>query len=225
MGIGTAGFTAMLCIMALEKQGLDHSKEVVVTGAAGGVGSVAVSILANLGYKVVASTGRASEAEYLRSLGAAEILDRSLLSEESRPMESERFGGAIDTVGASTLAGVIARMAYGASVAATGLAGGGDLNTTVYPFILRGVNLLGIDSVMCPKAKRLAAWQRLAQDLPRPMLEATMQTVGLGQAQTLAPKMRVEGPLKVLFAWHLTFDTGHSTLSPTLDTGHSTFLL
>jgi acrylyl-CoA reductase (NADPH) len=200
MGIGTAGFTAMLCVMALEKQGIDRAKEVVVTGAAGGVGSLAVSILSHLAYKVVASTGRASEAEYLKSLGASEVLDRALLSDKSRPLESERFGGAIDTVGASTLAGIIARMAYGGSIAATGLAGGGDLNTTVYPFILRGVSLLGIDSVMCPKAKRIEAWQRLAQDLPKTMLETAMQRVGLSAVQALAPEIlagRVRGRVVV----------------------------
>lgn len=189
MGIGTAGFTAMLCVMALEKQGIDKNKEVVVTGAAGGVGSVAVSILSHLGYKVVASTGRASEGEYLKSLGATEILDRAVLAEKSRPMESERFGGAVDTVGASTVAGVIARMAYGGSIAATGLAGGGELNTTVFPFILRSVSLLGVDSVMCPKAKRLEAWQRLAHDLPKAALHSAMQTVGLSQVQALAPEI------------------------------------
>lgn len=189
MGIGTAGFTAMLCALALEAQGIDKNREVVVSGAAGGVGSVGVAVLANLGYKVTASTGRPSEADYLKSLGATEIIDRAILSEKARPLEAERFGGAIDTVGGSTLAGILARMAYGGSVAATGLAGGNDLNTTVFPFILRSVNLLGIDSVLCPKAKRIEAWQRLATDLPKPMLEAAMQTVNLEDALELAPQI------------------------------------
>lgn len=189
MGIGTAGFTAMLCVLALESHGVDKNRETVVTGAAGGVGSVAVSVLAGLGYKVTASTGRPAEADYLKSLGASEILDRAVLSEKSRPLEAERFAGAIDTVGGSTLAGILARMAYGGSVAATGLAGGNDLNTTVFPFILRGVSLLGVDSVMCPKAKRLQAWERLATDLPKPMLETALQTVSLEEVPALAQEI------------------------------------
>jgi acrylyl-CoA reductase (NADPH) len=179
MGIGTAGFTAMLAVMALEAHAMDKSKEVLVTGAAGGVGSLAVALLARLGYRVVASTGRTSEEAYLRSLGAGEILDRAALTAPSKPLESERFGGAVDTVGGAVLAGVLPRMAYGGSVAACGNAGGVKLETTVFPFILRGVNLLGIDSVMCPREKRLEAWQRLAHDLPRPLLEEAMQVVSL----------------------------------------------
>jgi acrylyl-CoA reductase (NADPH) len=179
MGIGTAGFTAMLAVMALEAHAIDKSKEVLVTGAAGGVGSLAVALLARLGYRVVASTGRTSEEAYLRSLGAGEILDRAVLTAPSKPLESERFGGAVDTVGGAVLAGVLPRMAYGGSVAACGNAGGVKLETTVFPFILRGVNLLGIDSVMCPREKRLEAWQRLAHDLPRPLLEEAMQVVSL----------------------------------------------
>jgi acrylyl-CoA reductase (NADPH) len=179
MGIGTAGFTAMLAVMALEAHAIDKSKEVLVTGAAGGVGSLAVALLARLGYRVVASTGRTSEEAYLRSLGAGEILDRAALTAPSKPLESERFGGAVDTVGGAVLAGVLPRMAYGGSVAACGNAGGVKLETTVFPFILRGVNLLGIDSVMCPREKRLEAWQRLAHDLPRPLLEEAMQVVSL----------------------------------------------
>ncbi len=186
MGIGTAGFTAMLAVMALEAHQLDKTKEVLVTGAAGGVGSVATALLARLGYRVVAATGRTSEEGYLKSLGAGEILDRAVLSAPAKPLESERFGGAVDTVGGTVLAGVLPRMAYGGSVAACGNAGGVKLETTVFPFILRGVNLLGIDSVMCPKEKRLVAWQRLSQELPKPLLEAAMQTVSLEEVPELA---------------------------------------
>lgn len=186
MGIGTAGFTAMLAVMALEAHHLDKTKEVLVTGAAGGVGSLVVAMLAQLGCRVVASTGRRGEEAYLKSLGASEILDRSVLTAPSKPLESERFGGAVDTVGGAVLAGVLPRMAYGGSVVACGNAGGVKLETTVFPFILRGVNLLGIDSVMCPKEKRLLAWKRLAHDLPRPLLEAAMQTVSLEEVPGLA---------------------------------------
>lgn len=186
MGIGTAGFTAMLAVMALEAHHLDKSKEVLVTGAAGGVGSVATALLAQLGYRVVTATGRTSEEAYLKSLGADEILDRSVLAAPPKPLESERFGGAVDTVGGVVLAGVLPRMAYGGSVAACGNAGGVKLETTVFPFILRGVNLLGIDSVMCPREKRLLAWQRLAHDLPKPLLEAAMQVVTLEEVPGLA---------------------------------------
>ncbi|MGK0618697.1 acrylyl-CoA reductase (NADPH) [Meiothermus cerbereus] len=203
MGIGTAGFTAMLCVMALEAHGLDKSKEVLVTGAAGGVGSLAVALLAQLGYRVVASTGRTSEEAYLKSLGAREILDRAVLSAPARPLESERFGGAVDTVGGAVLAGVLPRMAYGGSVAACGNAGGAKLETTVFPFILRGVSLLGIDSVMCPREKRLEAWQRLAHDLPRPLLETTLQTVSLEEVPGLAQALlqgQVRGRLVVKMA-------------------------
>jgi len=186
MGIGTAGFTAMLCMMALEAHALDKSKEVLVTGAAGGVGSMAVALLARLGYRVVAATGRTSEEAYLRLLGASEILDRAVLAAPSKPLECERFGGAVDTVGGAVLAGVLPRMAYGSSVAACGNAGGVKLETTVFPFILRGVNLLGVDSVMCPREKRLLAWQRLAHDLPKPLLEEAMQVVDLEEIPALA---------------------------------------
>jgi len=200
MGIGTAGFTAMLALMALEAHGIDPSREVLVTGAAGGVGSLAVALLARRGYRVVAATGRTDEAAYLKLLGAHEILDRSVLSAPAKPLESERFGGAVDTVGGAVLAGVLPRMAYGSSVAACGNAGGARLETTVFPFILRGVNLLGIDSVMCPREKRLLAWQRLAQDLPRPLLEAIVQTVSLEDVPKLAQAFlqgRVRGRLVV----------------------------
>ncbi|GEM82302.1 MDR family oxidoreductase [Meiothermus hypogaeus] len=186
MGIGTAGFTAMLAVMALEAHTIDKNRDVLVTGAAGGVGSVATALLARLGYRVVASTGRTSEEAYLKSLGAGEILHRSVLAAPAKPLESERFGGAVDTVGGAVLAGVLPRMAYGSSVAACGNAGGVKLETTVFPFILRGVNLLGIDSVMCPREKRLRAWQRLAHDLPKPLLEAAIQTVSLEEVPGLA---------------------------------------
>ncbi len=186
MGIGTAGFTAMLCVMALESHAVDKTREVLVTGAAGGVGSVAVAILARLGYRVTAATGRVSQEAYLKSLGASEILDRSLLTTPPKALETERFGGAVDTVGGAVLTGVLPRMAYGGSVAACGNAGGVKLETTVFPFILRSVNLLGIDSVICPREKRLLAWKRLTHDLPRPLLEAAMQTVSLEEVPELA---------------------------------------
>jgi len=186
MGVGTAGLTAMLGVMALEAHHLDKNKEVLVTGAAGGVGSLAVVILAQLGYRVTAATGRTSQESYLRALGASEILERSVLTAQPKPLESERFGGAVDTVGGAVLAGVLPRMAYGGSVTACGNAGGVKLETTVFPFILRGVNLLGIDSVICPKEKRLLAWKRLAQLLPKPLLETAMQTVSLEEVPGLA---------------------------------------
>lgn len=202
MGIGTAGFTAMLAVMALEAHSIDPSKEVLVTGAAGGVGSLAVALLAHRGYRVVASTGRMQEEAYLKSLGASGLLDRAVLSAPSKPLESERFGGAVDTVGGAVLAGVLPRMAYGSSVAACGNAGGVKLETTVFPFILRGVSLLGIDSVMCPKERRLLAWQRLARELPKPLLEASMQTVSLEEVPALAQAIlqgQVRGRVVVKF--------------------------
>ncbi|GGF52793.1 alcohol dehydrogenase [Terasakiella brassicae] len=173
MAVGTAGFTAMLGVMALEDHGLTPDQgEVLVTGAAGGVGSVAAAILAKLGYSVAGSTGRADTHDYLRDMGVTTIIDRSELNEPSkRPLEKERWAGCIDAVGGTTLARALAQMQYGASVAAIGLAGGNKLDTTVIPFLLRGVNLLGIDSVMCPTAKRLRAWQRIATDLPMEKLE------------------------------------------------------
>jgi acrylyl-CoA reductase (NADPH) len=182
MGVGTAGFTAMQCVMALEAHGLKPAelkpggREVVVTGAAGGVGSVAIAILAHLGYKVVASTGRTQEHDYLKSLGASEIIDRAMLSAPSKkPIETERWGGAVDSVGGDTLAGVLRTMAIGTCVAACGLAGGVALNTTVIPFIIRGVNLLGIDSVRTTQAQRKAIWERLATDLPLGTLDSMIR--------------------------------------------------
>lgn len=168
MAIGTAGYTSMLSVMALEAHGIEPaSGPILVTGAAGGVGSVAVAILAKLGYRVAAVTGRPEAKAYLTDLGASEIVPRDELAEPpSRPLDKERWAGCIDAVGGSMLARVLSQMAYRGSVAAVGLAGGNELNTTVIPFLLRGVNLLGIDSVMCPKPQRETAWQRLAKDLP-----------------------------------------------------------
>jgi acrylyl-CoA reductase (NADPH) len=173
MAIGTAGLTAMLCIIALEKNGLTPQAggEVLVTGAGGGVGSVAVAVLAKLGYQVAASTGRQETHDFLRSLGATTIIDREELATAGRPFDKERWAGAVDTVGSQTLATVLAQTRYGGSVAACGLVGGNDLPTTVLPFILRGVSLLGVDSVMCPTERRVEAWNRLAQDLPTAQLE------------------------------------------------------
>jgi len=191
MAIGTAGFTAMLAVMALEAHGLTpKTGEVLVTGAAGGVGSVAVAILAKLGYQVAASTGRAAAHEYLKELGAASIIDRSLFAEApKRPLEGERWAGCIDAVGGNTLARVLAQLKYGQSAAAVGLAGGSKLEHTVIPFLLRGVNLLGIDSVMCPKNRRIAAWQRLEADLPLDKLAAMTTLAGLGEVPELAARI------------------------------------
>jgi acrylyl-CoA reductase (NADPH) len=191
MAIGTAGFTAMLAVIALEKHGLTPAAgDVLVTGAAGGVGSIAVSLLAALGYRVAASTGRPELREYLEGLGAAELIDRAALAAKpSRPLDRERWAGAIDAVGGMTLATVLTQLNYRASVAACGLAGGSDLPATVIPFLLRGVNLLGIDSVMCPRAERIEAWDRLARDLPLAKLEAMTQTVPLAEVPALAPRI------------------------------------
>jgi acrylyl-CoA reductase (NADPH) len=188
MGIGTAGLTAMLCVIALERAGLEKG-EVVVTGAAGGVGSVAVMLLAKLGYAVTASTGRASTHDFLRELGATDFLERDVLATPGKPLEAERFAGAVDTVGGTTLAGLLTRMKYDSSVAACGLAGGSGLSTTVLPFILRGVNLLGVDSVMISYERRVEAWNRLAQDLPLTLLERAMQTVTLEDVPQLAQEI------------------------------------
>jgi acrylyl-CoA reductase (NADPH) len=202
MAVGTAGLTAMLSVLSLEEHGVaPGGREVVVTGAGGGVGSVAVALLAKLGYRVTASTGRAETHEYLRALGATEILDRSVLATPSgRPLESERWGGAVDTVGGETLASLLRTVAYGGSVAACGLAGGTSLNTTVMPFILRGVNLLGIDSVMCPLPRRRLAWERIARDLPLDRLDQLTEVVSLEQVPALSAailKGRVRGRVVV----------------------------
>jgi acrylyl-CoA reductase (NADPH) len=191
MSIGTAGFTAMLAVMALEEHGLEpNSGEVLVTGAAGGVGSVAVALLAKLGFQVVASTGRPETHDYLKSLGATAIIDRSPFSEPAkRPLEAERWAGCIDSVGGNTLARILAQTRYGGSVAAVGLAGGSKLEHTVIPFLLRGVNLLGIDSVMCPVKRRIDAWNRLQADLHLDKLEAMTVTARLDEVPHLASQI------------------------------------
>ncbi|MBT4017574.1 MAG: oxidoreductase [Alphaproteobacteria bacterium] len=183
MGIGTAGYTAMLCVMALEDNGVTPDQgEILVTGAAGGVGSVAISLLAKLGYTVVASTGRASEADYLKGLGATDLIDRNDLSEAGRPLAKERWAGAVDAVGSHTLANICASLKYGGTVAACGLAQGFDLPATVMPFILRGVTLAGVDSVNCPRPRRIDAWNRLAKDLDIGHIEMMMTEINLGDA-------------------------------------------
>lgn len=180
MAIGTAGYTAMLSLMALERHGLRPDRgPAVVTGAVGGVGSVAVALLAGAGWRVVASTGRPEEADYLKGLGAAEILDRSELSGPVRPLAKERWAAGVDTVGSTILANVLSMTGYGGAVAACGLAAGMDLPTTVAPFILRGVSLLGVDSVAAPKALRLEAWDRLARELDHDKLAAMTSTIPL----------------------------------------------
>jgi acrylyl-CoA reductase (NADPH) len=188
MAIGTAGLTAMLCVLALEDAGLtpDVEGEVLVTGAAGGVGSVAVAVLAKLGYQVAASTGRPQAHDYLKSLGATTLVDRSDLATAGRPLDKERWAAGIDTVGSQTLATVLAQTRYRGSVAACGLAGGNDLPTTVLPFILRGVSLLGIDSVMCPAPIRATAWQRLSTDLPLDRLDAMTSVEPMSKIAELA---------------------------------------
>ncbi len=182
MAIGTAGYTAMLAIMALEKNGVTPDKgEVLVTGANGGVGSFAIALLAKLGYRVVASTGRVSESEYLTSLGAAEIIDRATLAEPGRPLAKERWAGAIDSVGSHTLANICASTRYWGTVATCGLAQGMDFPASVAPFILRGVTLAGIDSVMRPRQDRLDAWARLARDLDVSLLPLISREIGLSE--------------------------------------------
>ena len=178
MAIGTAGYTAMLALMAIERQGLTPSSgPSLVTGAAGGVGSMGISLFAGKGWKVIASTGRASESDYLKGLGASEIIDRGSLSAPGKPLGKEQWAAAVDSVGSTTLANVLAQTRYGGAVAACGLAGGMDLPTTVAPFILRGVTLVGIDSVHCPTPRRLEAWRRLAAELDRAKLAAMTETI------------------------------------------------
>ena len=191
MAVGTAGLTAMLCVLALEDHGVaPGTGKVLVTGAAGGVGSVAVAILAKLGHQVAASTGRAETHDYLKSLGAAEIVPREALSEPSgKPMESGVWAGAVDTVGGATLSRLIGQMAYGAPLAACGNAGGIKVETNVLPFILRGVKLLGIDSVMQPYESRLRAWRRIVTDLPMDKLEAMVEEIGLDGVMDAAGKI------------------------------------
>jgi acrylyl-CoA reductase (NADPH) len=187
MAIGTAGYTAMLCLLALERHGLKPGQgDVLVTGANGGVGSFAIALLARLGYRVVAATGRTREADYLKGLGAAEIIDRNELSEPGRPLAKERWVAAIDSVGSHTLANVCAGLRADGAVAACGLAQGMDFPATVAPFILRGVSLLGINSVTRPRAERIEAWDRLARDLDFNQLDAITREIGLGDAIAVA---------------------------------------
>ena len=203
MAIGTAGFTAMLAVLALEKQGLTPAGgPVVVTGATGGGGSVATSILSKLGYHVIASTGRPAEADYLKHLGAAEVMDRNELSGTPKPLAKERWAGGVDSVGSTTLANLLSMTKYGGAIAACGLAAGMDLPSSVAPFILRGVCLLGIDSVMCPLTTRQAAWKRLARDLDRSKLVEMMQEIGFDQvlamgSQILAGQIRGRVVVKI----------------------------
>lgn len=190
MAIGTEGYTAMLAVMALEDHAVTLDRgPVLVTGAAGGVGSVAVSLLSKLGYQVVASTGRREEEGFLKNLGATEVIDRSELSGPAKPLGRERWAGAVDVAGSNTLANVMSMTSYGGAVAACGLAQGLDLPGSVAPFILRGVTLAGIDSVMCPKPRRIAAWQRLARDLDRDRLDALAETRPLEDVIALAPEV------------------------------------
>lgn len=191
MAIGTAGYTSMLCVMALEKHGVTPAKgEVLVTGAAGGVGSVAVAILARLGYSVVAATGRPQEGEYLKSLGAATIMDRKELVEaQDRPLLTERFAGIVDTVSGVMFARALAQLKYGGAAAVCGLAAGPAFPGSILPFILRGVSVYGIDSVMLPMPPRHEAWKRLATDLPLDRLDSTVSEAGLGDLAALAPKI------------------------------------
>jgi acrylyl-CoA reductase (NADPH) len=196
MAIGTAGYTAMLSVMALERAGLTPGRgSVIVTGAAGGVGSVAVALLAKLGYAVTASTGRPVEADYLKGLGATEVIERKELSGTPRPLARERWAGGIDAVGSTTLANVLSMTRYGGTVAACGLAGGMDLPVTVAPFILRGVSLVGIDSVMCPLPMRQQAWKRLETDLDRGKIAAMTSEIGLDEVLEAGRRI-VEGQVR-----------------------------
>jgi acrylyl-CoA reductase (NADPH) len=204
MAIGTAGYTAMLSVLALERHGLTPKHgPIVVTGAAGGVGSVAIAVLSRLGFHVIASTGRVSETDYLKGLGAAEVIDRAELSGPAKPLAKERWAGGIDSVGSTTLANVLSMTKYGGAVAACGLAAGMDLPTSVAPFILRGVCLLGIDSVMCPIELRKTAWNRLASDLDRAKLAEITHEIGLDEvvaagAKILAGQVRGRIVVKIL---------------------------
>jgi acrylyl-CoA reductase (NADPH) len=196
MAIGTAGYTAMLAVMALERHGITPRQgPVIVTGAAGGLGSVAIALLAKLGFAVIASTGRAGEADYLRSLGASEIIERQELAGAPKPLARERWAGGIDTVGSTTLANVLSMTRYGGAVAACGLAGGMDLPATVAPFILRGVSLIGIDSVMCPMETRREAWRRLASDLDADKLAPMTSEIDLAAVVDAGQRI-VEGKVR-----------------------------
>jgi acrylyl-CoA reductase (NADPH) len=204
MAIGTAGYTAMLSVLALEKHGLaPKDGPIVVTGAAGGVGSVATAVLSKLGYQVIASTGRVSESGYLKDLGAAEVIDRTELSGPAKPLAKEHWAGGVDSVGSTTLANLLSMTKYGGAIAACGLAAGMDLPSSVAPFILRGVSLLGIDSVMCPISLRKAAWARLASDLDRSKLAEITHEIGLDEviaagAKILAGQVRGRIVVKIL---------------------------
>ena len=190
MAIGTAGYTAMLCVLALEKHGVKPADgEILVTGANGGVGSIAIALLARLGYPVVASTGRVAEADHLRALGAAEVIDRQELSSPGKPLGKERWAGVIDTVGSHTLANACATTRYHGAVAACGLAGGMDFPSSVAPFILRGITLYGIDSVMAPRSLRQEAWLRLERDLDVAKLEAITAEIALSEALAVAGEL------------------------------------
>lgn len=196
MAIGTAGYTAMLCVMALERHGVKPGDgEVLVTGATGGVGSVATALLAKLGYRVVAATGKAAEAEYLKRLGAAAIIDRAELAAPGKPLQKERWAGVVDAVGSHTLANACAQTRWGGTVAACGLAQGGDFPATVMPFILRSVTLAGVDSVMAPLALRQQAWQRLARDLDPALLEGIATEIGLDEVVQRADDL-MQGKLR-----------------------------
>jgi acrylyl-CoA reductase (NADPH) len=190
MAIGTAGYTAMLAVMALEEQGVRPSDgEIIVTGASGGLGSIAISLLSKLGFTVVASTGRPAEASYLRSLGAASVVDRGEFSTPVKPLGKMRWAGAVDSVGSITLANILSQTRYGGTVTACGLVQGADLPATVMPFILRGVKLIGIDSVHCPRERRIEAWKRLARDLERTKLAAMTTHVKLQDVPRIASEI------------------------------------
>ena len=201
MAIGTAGYTAMLCVMALQERGVTPaSGPVLVTGANGGVGSIAIALLAREGFEVHASTGRMAEAAHLKQLGATELVDRASLSAPGKPLQKERWAAAVDSVGSHTLANVCASLHYGGTVAACGLAQGMDLPASVAPFILRGVTLAGVDSVQAPQARRLLAWERLTRELPAEVLEANTRTIGLGDVADLAAQLlagQVRGRVRV----------------------------
>jgi acrylyl-CoA reductase (NADPH) len=201
MAVGTAGYTAMLCVLAVERHGITpQSGDILVTGAAGGVGSIAVAVLARLGFRVVAMTGRPAEADFLKQLGAADIVDRAQFSAAAKPLSKERWAAAIDVVGSHTLANVCASLRYGGVVTACGLAGGLDFPASVAPFILRGITLVGIDSVMRPRADRLEAWRRLSRDLDLQRLELLTEEIALSQSIERAAQLlegRVRGRLVV----------------------------